>query len=227
MRAALVRDAMNMAMAQRLYPESLLFPSDRGSQYASDEFRNLLGDHGLTASMSNVGDFYDDAIVEAMWSNLKKALIFHRQFARLKARGWPSSNTSKRSTIESESTTRRVTYRRWSLRQRLPHIRRQPHVRSGSILRGLYHPQRSCRGKRIVDRARRSGFVRGGEVDVRPAIDGFHPGFIANEIDIRSRGLQNRNAGRTDGSQGFGHHRRVDRCTRERLGGTTDSRSSS
>lgn len=81
MRATLVCDAMNMAMAQRHYPKGLLFHSDRGSQYAGDEFRKLLKDYKVTASMSNVGDCYDNAVVESLWSNLKKELIFHRKFA--------------------------------------------------------------------------------------------------------------------------------------------------
>ena len=83
MRAELVCDAMHMALKNRLYPEQLLFHSDRGCQYASHEFRGVLDEHSVTASMSGRGDCYDNAVIESFWSNLKKELIFHRKFLTL------------------------------------------------------------------------------------------------------------------------------------------------
>lgn len=83
MRAELVCSAMEMALAQRHNPQGILFHSDRGSQYASNEFRALLKVNQATASMSNVGDCYDNAVIESFWSNLKKELVFHRQFATI------------------------------------------------------------------------------------------------------------------------------------------------
>ena len=82
-RTELVSDAMKMALALRLYPEQLLFHSDRGSQYASCEFRGLLESSGVAASMSGAGDCYDNAVIESFWSNLKKELVFHCQFETL------------------------------------------------------------------------------------------------------------------------------------------------
>ena len=55
MRAELVCDAFEMAMAQRLYPDGILFHSDRGSQYAGTQFRTLLGTHAAAASMRDAG----------------------------------------------------------------------------------------------------------------------------------------------------------------------------
>ena len=83
MRAELVCDAMKMALTQRSFPEGLLFHSDRGSQYASNEFAALLNVNAAVASMSNVGECYDNAVIESFWSNLKKELVFHHKFKTL------------------------------------------------------------------------------------------------------------------------------------------------
>ena len=48
-------DALEMAVVKRLPGEGLLAHSDRGSQYASDHYQRLLGQHGITCSMSGVG----------------------------------------------------------------------------------------------------------------------------------------------------------------------------
>jgi transposase InsO family protein len=80
MRAELVCSAMEMALAQRNHPEGILFHSDRGSQYASNEFRALLKVNQATASMSNVGDCYDNAVIESFWHSLKVELVHRRSF---------------------------------------------------------------------------------------------------------------------------------------------------
>ncbi len=49
----------------------LIHHSDQGSQYASADFRALLGDLGLRASMSRRGNCYDNAAMESFWSTLK------------------------------------------------------------------------------------------------------------------------------------------------------------
>jgi len=81
MRTQLVADAMLMALTRRLFPEGLLFHSDRGSQYASNEFRGILESNAVTPSISGKGECWDNAVIESFWSNLKKELIFHRRFA--------------------------------------------------------------------------------------------------------------------------------------------------
>ena len=55
MEASLVCDAMRIALADRRPPPGLLFHSDRGSQYTSDEFRALLKDHQVIQSLSRPG----------------------------------------------------------------------------------------------------------------------------------------------------------------------------
>lgn len=77
--ARLVMAALQMALAQRSPAGGLIVHSDRGSQFASAAFRQLLADHGLLASMSRQGNCYDNAFIESFWSSLKYEAIFHRR----------------------------------------------------------------------------------------------------------------------------------------------------
>ena len=55
--------------------------SDRGAQYASADYRQLLADHGLVASMSRKGNCYDNAFIESFWSSLKYEVVYQHRFA--------------------------------------------------------------------------------------------------------------------------------------------------
>ena len=80
MPTALVARAFERAVqAQRPTP-GLLHHSDRGSQYASDAYRELLRSHGAVASMSRAGNCYDNAKMESFWATLKSELIQDRVF---------------------------------------------------------------------------------------------------------------------------------------------------
>jgi transposase InsO family protein len=79
--APLVVQALQMAIAQRRPPPSLIVHSDRGSQFASAEYRHTLAAHQLLPSMSRQGNCYDNAFIEAFWSSLKYELVYHRRFA--------------------------------------------------------------------------------------------------------------------------------------------------
>ena len=68
---ALPLAALRMAIGQRRPPRGLLHHSDRGCQYASEEYRSLLRAHGLEPSMSRTGNPYDNACVESFFSTLK------------------------------------------------------------------------------------------------------------------------------------------------------------
>ena len=68
-------DALEMALARRCPAAGVLHHSDRGSQYASSDFRALLEDAGMTASMSRTGDCWDNAVVESFFSTLKRELV--------------------------------------------------------------------------------------------------------------------------------------------------------
>jgi len=67
----------------------LIFHSDRGSQYASKDFRKRLATHTMTQSMSGKGHCYDNAVAESFFRTLKSELIYRitlatRQAARLR-----------------------------------------------------------------------------------------------------------------------------------------------
>jgi putative transposase len=81
MRTALVADALGMALAGRSPVPGLLHHSDRGSQYASDDYQQLLADHGLACSMSGRGDCWDNAVVESFWGTLKAELVDGANYA--------------------------------------------------------------------------------------------------------------------------------------------------
>jgi transposase InsO family protein len=69
-----------MALRQRQPSPGLIHHSDRGVQYASGAYRDLLAEHGLVASMSRRGNCYDNAAMEAFWSSLKNELVNRRRF---------------------------------------------------------------------------------------------------------------------------------------------------
>ena len=72
MHRSLVIDALEMALFQRRPAKGeLIFHSDRGSQYASDDFRGVLDKHGIRASMSRKGNCWDNAVTETLFGSLK------------------------------------------------------------------------------------------------------------------------------------------------------------
>jgi transposase InsO family protein len=76
----LVLAAWDMAQTQRQPTAGLVFHSDRGVQYASQDFRVALSQAHALASMSRKGNCYDNATMESFWSTLKQELIHRRQF---------------------------------------------------------------------------------------------------------------------------------------------------
>jgi transposase InsO family protein len=77
----LASDALKMAIQQREVGDDLVHHSDRGVQYASDDYQQLLRKHGIEASMSGRGDCYDNAMMESFWATLKCELVHHHQYA--------------------------------------------------------------------------------------------------------------------------------------------------
>ncbi|MCF1450859.1 MULTISPECIES: IS3 family transposase [Rhizobium/Agrobacterium group] len=71
MTAQLVTDALIMAIWRRGKPDALLHHSDQGSQYTSEQFQHLMGDYGITCSMSRSGNVWDNAAMESFFSSLK------------------------------------------------------------------------------------------------------------------------------------------------------------
>ena len=70
----LVVDAMEMAIGQRRPDKQsgLIFHSDRGSQYCSADFQQLLQRHGISSSMSRKGNCWGNACSETLFASLKK-----------------------------------------------------------------------------------------------------------------------------------------------------------
>lgn len=73
--------ALQMAITRRRPPAGLIVHSDRGRQFASADYRQVLARHGLLASMSRKGNCYDNAYIESFWSSLKYETVYHRKFA--------------------------------------------------------------------------------------------------------------------------------------------------
>ena len=75
--------ALEMAWQQRSPGEGLIFHSNRGSQYASRSYTELLAEHGIKASMSRKGNCWDNACSETLFGSLKverlHGMVFHNQ----------------------------------------------------------------------------------------------------------------------------------------------------
>jgi transposase InsO family protein len=81
MQTSLVSNALQMALQQRKPPRGLLLHSDRGSQYASDDYQKLLKAHGIVCSMSRKGNCWDNAPMERFFLNLKMERVWQRTYA--------------------------------------------------------------------------------------------------------------------------------------------------
>lgn len=89
---SLVCDALKMAIGTRRPRAGLIFHSDRGSQYISKEYRELLGQHGMPQSLSRPRQCWDNAVAESWFATLKMELI-HRQ-------SWATKAQVRRATFE-------------------------------------------------------------------------------------------------------------------------------
>ena len=76
MTTSLISQAIIMAYNLRQTPKGLVFHSDRGSQYTSKPYRDLLNNYGLRASMGDVEACWDNAVVERFFGSLKHEWIF-------------------------------------------------------------------------------------------------------------------------------------------------------
>ena len=71
---------MSAPCAEQPPTGGLLHYSDRGSQYASDAYRELLRRHGAQASMSRAANCHDNAKMESFWATMKTELIGEQVF---------------------------------------------------------------------------------------------------------------------------------------------------
>jgi putative transposase len=79
LRAALVLDALEMALWQRR-PTGVIHHSDQGSQYTSLAFGKRCREAGVRPSMGSVGDAYDNAMCESFFATLECELLDRRRF---------------------------------------------------------------------------------------------------------------------------------------------------
>jgi putative transposase len=79
----LPRAALECAVAERHPTTGLVHHSDRGVQYASEEYAELLDRHGIVASMSRPGNPYDNAMCESFMKTLKQEEIYCNRYPDL------------------------------------------------------------------------------------------------------------------------------------------------
>jgi putative transposase len=82
MKAELVTDALQMALARRRPKAGLIHHSDQGPQYVSLAFGQKARDAGVAVSMGSRGDCFDNAVAESFFATLKKELV--------RRRSWPN-----------------------------------------------------------------------------------------------------------------------------------------
>ncbi|TXK65373.1 IS3 family transposase [Paenibacillus sp. N3.4] len=77
----LVLEALDRAVAAEKPAPGLVHHTDRGSQYASEEYQERLRGYKMICSMSRKGNCYDNAVIEAFHANIKRELIYQEKFA--------------------------------------------------------------------------------------------------------------------------------------------------
>jgi putative transposase len=91
MRTDLVVEALQMAITHRKPKGKVIFHSDKGTQYTSDQFKEFCENNGVRRSMGRTGVCYDNAVAESFFASYKKELIHTRP--------WPSLRALKRATF--------------------------------------------------------------------------------------------------------------------------------
>lgn len=80
MDVGLVKGALEMAIGRRHPEPGLIHHTDRGSQYACHEYRDMLKTHGMVCSMSGKGACLDNAVAERFFGSLKREWTSHRDY---------------------------------------------------------------------------------------------------------------------------------------------------
>lgn len=92
MRTDLVTDALDMAIAKRQLAPGVVFHSDRGVQYTSNEFARYCKKHQIRRSLGRTGVCYDNAVSESFFATYKKELIHTRP--------WPDLERLRSETVD-------------------------------------------------------------------------------------------------------------------------------
>ena len=89
----LASDALKDAVGRQGRPEGLIHHSDRGRQYASYAYQDLLQGYGMRPSMGRSGNCYDNAYLESFFGTLKTELVHGERYRTRLERGSVFSNT--------------------------------------------------------------------------------------------------------------------------------------
>ena len=76
----LTTQAMQQAILRRSPPKGLICHTDRGSQYAGNDFKAILAQNEFVGSMSRKGDCWDNAVAESFFHTLKVELVHRHKF---------------------------------------------------------------------------------------------------------------------------------------------------
>lgn len=77
----LITSTFKSAWEERNPEMELLFHSDRGAQYTSHRFQELLRRHSIVQSFSNSGKPHDNAVAESFFASLKKEELYRKDYA--------------------------------------------------------------------------------------------------------------------------------------------------
>ena len=80
MTVELVLDSLRMAINSGRSTQDCIHHSDRGSQYASRVFRQILEDHKMIFSMSLKGNCWDNAVAESFFHTLKTEWVYYHDY---------------------------------------------------------------------------------------------------------------------------------------------------
>lgn len=80
MTTSLVQNALNSAIEGRQPDMGVLFHSDRGVQYAPENYQKNLADQGIKYSKSRKGNCCDNVVAESFFNSLKQEWLHHRKF---------------------------------------------------------------------------------------------------------------------------------------------------
>lgn len=85
LKSSLVENALSMALFRRKFPRGVIVHSDKGVQYCSKSYQQLLSNNDLICSMSSVGCCYDNAAMESFFHTLKVELVHDERYETIPA----------------------------------------------------------------------------------------------------------------------------------------------
>lgn len=76
----LAQNALKYAINSRQITHGMLVHSDQGKEYYADAYQKLLKEHSMQCSMSNLGNCYDNAVMESFFHSLKTEQVHHNDY---------------------------------------------------------------------------------------------------------------------------------------------------